>query len=223
MRYAGPRHIVIDSAPTPTPFWEPEPLLAGLTVVLVGGGPSHADIDPHLLAGRRFMAVNSACRRVYPAATPDDVLWFSDNGWNERRPELAARWPGPVMTCNRHAKARLGEAVRYVDVAGLAQWIGRMPDHALASSGHSGACLLARMGARKIVLVGFECREVDGETHGHADYRQQDVEAYRSQFLPAWRELAPALLRMCQVVNATPRSAIDVFPAMPLAEALRDE
>jgi hypothetical protein len=221
VRYVGPRHIVIDDKPVPTPFWEPDRSFAGRTIALIGGGPSLAALDLEGLKGHRFIAINSSCRKVRPIATQGDVLYFTDNSWNENRPELASNWPGPVITANRNVKVRLGEAVRYLDVLALTERMGTGPDFVQASSGHIAACLAAVMGAARIVMVGFEARAVNGRTHGHNDYQQSDVSDFTDRFLPGWKHLAPVLQRMgVDVVNATPDSAITEFRFEPLARAL---
>lgn len=213
MRYVGPRHIVIDDAPTPVPFWEPDRSFDGQTVVIIGGGPSLATFDLAGLYGLRFIVVNSGCRRLMPVATKDDILYFTDNSWHENRPELASDWPGPVICANRHVKARMGDAVRYIDVRDLTVRIGALPDFVQASSGHIAASLAVIMGAKRLVLMAFEGQAVNGQTHGHGDYTQTDVSAFTERFLPGWQGLARAFERMgVEVLNATPNSAVDCFP-----------
>lgn len=220
MRYVGPRQIVIDGRPTPCPHWTPDRSLEGHVVAVIGSGPQLASLDLDLLRGRRFVVVNSGCRKVRPIATKDDILYFTDNAWNENRPELAANWPGPVISANRNVKARLQDAVRYIDVIALTEWMQAFPDHAQASSGHVAACLAARMGAPKIVLVAFECRDVNGRTHGHGDYSAHDLSVFTERFIPGWAGLAKAFARKgVEVVNATPGSAIDAFPFVDLGRA----
>lgn len=221
MRYVGPRHIVIDDKPVPTPFWEPDRSFEGQTITLIGGGPSHATIDLEVLKSHRFIAINSSCRKVRPVATVNDVLYFTDNSWNENRPELAANWPGSVITANRNVKVRLGDAVRYLDVLALTERMRTGPDFVQASSGHIAACLAAVMGAVRLVLVGFEAQAVNGRTHGHNDYSHHDLADYVERFLPGWKMLAPIFVRMgVDVINATPGSAIKEFRFEPLARAL---
>lgn len=221
MRYVAPRHIVVDAEPAPVPFWPWDRRFAGLTVVLVGGGPSHAAADLAALRGHCLIAINSSCRKVRPIATPHDMLIFSDNSWSENHPALLTDWPGPVVTSNRNTKARLGNAVLRLDITALTEAIGVGPDFVQASTGHTAAALAAEMGARRVVLIGFECRMVSGRSHGHTDYLDHDPAHYAERFLPGWRHLAPALAaRGVEVVNATPDSAITEFPFLPLAEAL---
>jgi hypothetical protein len=221
-RYVGPRQIVIDDNPAPVPFWHPERSFAGLAVGVIGGGPSIAGLDLAELAGHRFIAINSGCRKVRPVATADDLLYFTDNSWSENRPQLLRDWPGPIVTSNRNTKARLGDLVRRIDLAALTAAIGGFPDHVQASSGHSAACLAAIMGARRIVLIGFEGCAVGGRTHGHGDYSQHDLGVFDERFLPGWRGLAPVLERYgVEIVNATPISAIREFPFAEFGAALR--
>lgn len=220
-RYVGPRHIVIDDNPAPVPFWEPDRSFADQVVTIVGGGPSHAEIDIEGLRGRGFIAVNSACRRMRPVATAHDLLFFHDNSWAENRPELIEGWPGPAVTSNRLTKARLGDAVRRIDMNDLTWRIAAASDHVGASSGHTAACLAAVMGAARIVLIGFECCAPGGRTHGHGDYTHHDTGIYADRFLPGWQGLAAAFERLgVEVLNATSGSAIPDFPFVDLDEAL---
>lgn len=202
-------------------YWQPDRSLEGKTVVLVGGGPSHAAIDLAVLMGHRFAAINSSCRKVRPIATKDDILYFTDNSWSENHPDLIDSWPGIVICANSHTKRRLGDRVRYVDVVELSKRIGVPSEISSASSGHTMTCLLQIMGAKRVFLVGFECQPVGGRTHGHDDYQTDDLAVFHGQFLPGWRGLAPAFARMgVEIINATPGSAIDAFPIMVLSDAL---
>lgn len=225
MRYVGPRSIVRDDRPAPVPFWTPPvDLFLGQTVVIVGGGPSIASIDLELLRGHSFIAINSACRRLAPIATEQDWLYFHDNNWEETYTDLARAWPGPVVSPNINVKARRGEGVNRLDLQWLTEAMGVLPDHSQPSSGHSAACAAALLGARRIVLIGFECRFIDGRSHGHGDYSMNAETAFRESFLPAWRALAPRFAAMgVEIINATPRSAIAEFRFMPLRDALVDD
>lgn len=212
MRYVAPRHVVVDGNPAPTPFWRPGEW-GGDTAIIIGGGPSHTLYPEASYREFRFIATNSASRHVASIARADDILYFSDNSWSERFADLIHGWRGLVVTSNRNTKARLGGVVNYLDLTGLTQWMQASPDHVQASSGHIAACLAAFMGARRIVLIGFECGSVGGRSHGHNDYTQHDPNAFSERFLPGWTGLAPAFkARGVEVLNATPETAIRDFP-----------
>lgn len=218
MRYVAERHIVIDDRPAPVPFWD-MPAWGDRPALILGGGPSHVDVP--ILAMRRFrlIVVNSACRHAETMARPDDILYFADNSWSERFPHLIRSWPGLVVTSNRGTKARFGPLVHRLDFDALTASIGVLPDFVGASSGHTAACLSAVMGARRVVLSGFEGRSVGGRSHGHSDYTQADPHAFRDRFIPGWSGLAPAFARMgVEVLNATPHSLITDFPTVSMME-----
>lgn len=221
MRYVGVRQIVIDDKPVPTPHWVPTRDFDGRTVAVVGSGPSLRTTPLGALRGTRFIAVNSACIPMREYATADDVLYFTDNAWNENRPGLAAAWPGVVITANRNVKIRLQNAVRYIDVTALSTRMGVRADYSQASSSHIAASLAADMGARKILLVGMDCRSVNGASHGIDNYPACDDFLFTNRFLPGWAGLAPAFERLgVDVVNVTPGSAIEWYRRGDLVEEL---
>lgn len=212
MRYVGVRQIVIDDKPVQTPHWAPTRDLAGKTVAVVGSGPSLRTAPLAALRGTRFIAVNSACIPMREYATADDILYFTDNAWNENRPALAAEWPGIVITANRNVKVRLQAAVRYIDVTALSTRMGVRADYSQASSAHIAACLACDMGASKVLLVGMDCRSVGGASHGIDNYPSCDDLLFENRFLPGWRGLADAFTaRGTEVVNVTPGSAIEWY------------
>lgn len=220
MRQIGPREWVNDGTPWPEP-WQWGGDYAGAVVVIVGNGPSLAGVSPAEVAGHHLIAINSACRWASPVAQATDVLFFHDNSWNENHPALADAWPGGIITSNRYAAARLAPRARRLDVTALTEAVRVHPDATHASSGHTAAALAAAMGARRVVLVGFDGRMRAGRSQWHDDYREPDDTVYRDRMLPGWVDLVPGLARIgCEVVNATPDSAIAAAPFLPLPAAL---
>lgn len=78
------------------------------------------------------------------------------------------------------------------------------------------------MGARKIALVGFDMRIVDGREHHHVEYGgPRDTGIYDREFVPAfagWN--ADALKAGVEIVNCTPGSAVTEFPFADLDEVV---
>ncbi len=89
------------------------------------------------------------------------------------------------------------------------------------NSGYQAINLAVHLGARRIVLLGYDMQPApDGTDHFFGDHSHG--------VKPPWRELLPffhTLVRPLeaigvQVVNATRRTALECFPQMTLAEAL---
>lgn len=91
------------------------------------------------------------------------------------------------------------------------------------NSGAGAVALAARWGARRIVLVGFDCQHTGGQRHWHGDHPPGTAGNAAPKTVLKWpqqfRELKPRL-RGIQVINATRETALDVFPRAELEQAL---
>jgi len=88
----------------------------------------------------------------------------------------------------------------------------------------AGALLLARhRDATRIVLLGYDCQySKDGTRHWHADHRKglgncQSLPKFGGQFKEAAWQLAGV-----EVINASRETALDLWPRVPLEEALEE-
>lgn len=223
IRYLGPRHIIVEKNQSPIAYWDLEKEKMDELVVIIGGGPSHGSMDERLLKNIQFIAVNSACKKVRNIAKEKDLLYFSDNSWSERFLGHIQTWPGKVITSNRNTKVRLRNLVERLDINSLTEFMEVKSDYVQASSGHTSACLAARLGAKKIVLIGFECKAIDGRTHGHDDYKTDDLAPFRERYLLAWNELSIRFKEFgIKVINSTPDSEIKDFEFIPLEQAIKN-
>ena len=204
--------------------WMPEPLFAGETVFVVGGGPSLRGFDFGRLRGRRAIAVNAAGYDV-PWA---DVLFFGDETWCRANPDMIGRWRGLVITTSGYSARMWPGRVRCAAHSRGAGFVAGGPVRLGASSGQTAVALAVAMAAARIVLVGFDMRPVDGAVHYHegrelytADHAVRAAAAYEAVFLPGWEGWGKAIADAgCRVVNATPASALTEFPAAALDDIL---
>lgn len=197
-------------------FWTPEPLLADATVFCLAGGASLQHFDFERLAGRRCIAINQSAY-----AAPRDILYFTDNSWFDDNEALIRDWPGLVVTTSRAAKAAL-PALRRVDYVPSPHFLVGQPQIRRGrSSGQTAISLAIAMRARRVVLLGYDMRLVDGRSHWHEAYSARDPNVYRDEFLPpftGWHITARAV--GCEVVNATPGSALTEFPMVDIEDEL---
>jgi hypothetical protein len=89
----------------------------------------------------------------------------------------------------------------------------------------SGACainLAAHFGVRKIVLLGYDMRKIEDAHNWHTDYGPPPPKKNPyARFMRPFPGIAASLSKMrIECVNATPGSALDVFPIVSLKEAL---
>jgi hypothetical protein len=183
------------------------------TVFLLGGGPTLTAEIAARIHGRKTIAINSTSR-IAPWA---DVLFFADFTWFREHRPIVDNWPGGVLTISRRAH-RLGRAGKVQLLNPPAVRIANL------SAGHHAVDVALWLGAKTIVLLGFDCRLVDGRSHNHDDYGNHNARLYTDVVLPAWADYPErASRRRATILNATPGSAIEVFPKSDLTKILEGD
>ena len=183
--------------------WYPEPLFVNQTVFIVGGGPSLKGFDFTRLRDRRCIAINAAGADV-PWA---DVLFFKSPDWPGCT-ELIESWRGLAVTVSAE---RLPPNVRRVA-------IDRATIPRARTSGQYAVSLAIMMRAKTVVLLGFDWNRQGGNYHPR--YGKPGI-AYRNVPPAVWGGYAARASRAgCEVLNATPDSAITEFPSVSLSDVL---
>lgn len=96
----------------------------------------------------------------------------------------------------------------------------RMTFQACDNSGTGALMLAAHRRARRIIMLGYDCKKTNGKTHHHGDHPKGLGNA---KSMGRWQELfkrAALRLRHVQVVNASRETALTCFPRVTLEEAL---
>jgi hypothetical protein len=191
---------------TPLQHWAPEPLWAGQTVVVIGGGPSLRGFDFSRLRGRHCLAINEA----FVDAPWADVLFFRDPEWFARNSAALTRWAGLICTVSPGAKREWPDRLRLVAAGGKAMPRAR-------TSGQQAVSLAIMLAARRVVLIGFDWNYDGGNYH---DRHPAPGLMYRGGLLEAWAGYRERAARAgCEILNATPGSFIGDFARIGLSEA----
>lgn len=215
-------------------YWAPEPLFAGKTVFCLASGPSLTREVVEKVRSHPTVVVNSSCM-LAPWAT---VLFFTDSGWYEPRRGVVAEWDGLVVSMSKWAKVELPDKVKRIKTVGDPDLpcafppVGSGTVRQGRSSGHTAISLAIAMGAREVVLLGYDCRVVDGREHHHAEYlvdgrihydvekedpRWNNKREYPTVFVRGYEGWNAAAQKLgVQILNATPGSAITEFPFVNL-------
>ncbi len=153
-----------------------------------------------------------------------DVVYGMDRGfWNEHREELRDH-AGELWTTNREAAHVHG----LHHIAGHAcGGISPRPNHIAmgGNSGYQAVALAIHFGAARVILLGYDMRHDGKRTHWHGNHvRLGNPAATR---FGEWRRHFDTLKRQMpaglSVINATPDSALRMFPMMNLRDALLTE
>lgn len=217
--------------PGPSPI--PPHRLANRRVVIAATGPSLSPAqvaavtsakrrNPHSLA---VVAVNDAYK-LFPDA---DILYACDSAW------WRVHKGAPGFRGERWNQIFLKGATERHDLAAAAQWglqsvaSKNAPRPFLAgntiaqgmNSGFQAVNLAVLMGAREIVLIGFDMSR-GGQTHFFGDHpRPLANDSPYTLFLKAFDRAAPAYAAAgVRIINASARTAMTCFPRLDLERAL---
>lgn len=205
----------VDVAPVPR-------LWPGSTVVCLGTGPSLTQADVDVCRGRaRVIAIKDAVT-LAPWA---DVLYSADERW----------WAavGPSLT---YAGPRFGvcdlqdKHIATLERAGVHRLlIGGVPGlHAKPTSvctgnhsGFSAINLAVHLGARTIVLLGYDMKAGEDGRRNVCESGLYDRKKPPYQWLDVYQSIVDPLTALgVRVLNASRETALTVFPRVTLEEAL---
>jgi hypothetical protein len=192
-----------------------------LTTCIIGGGPSATRLDTTQLAGVMRLGVNDAAFHV-----ECDAFFSNDHNYALGVRASIEAFPGErhLSVWHRHQELFAGwRGVRiWRRTHGLAP---AQHANALSSGGHATpGCsgyvalnLALQMGARRIVLFGYDFHDTYSYFFSSPLYPRRDIPGVRRSFL----QVAPHYAALgVEIVNANPASAITAFPVMDQEEAI---
>ena len=202
-------------------YWRVQPEWRGETVAIVGGGPSLSADDVRQAQqanGRqRFIVINNAVE-LAPWA---DLLYFCDARWYEWHRERVQAFRGVRVTLeNLPLQKELDvRCLRDYGVHGFAPKADGVTNG--RNGGYQALHLAAWLGAKRVLLLGFDMKPKGNRLHWHAEHPVATPPSVFAGWLKAFATLAPHLkARGVEVINCTPDSALTVFPFLPLEAAL---
>ena len=201
------------------------------TVVCIASGPSltPGDCDlvreAHLDGTVKVIVINTS----YQLAPWADCLYACDARWWKWH-DGAKDFRGLKYSLNPHvdppAQARYSLPCDYgVTVLKNTGTTGLEVDPTGLRTGHNSGYqainLAVHLGAKKIVLLGYDLKRApDGKVHWHGDHRQA-TSVPLSLFLPTFQTLVKPLRALgIAIENCSRESALTCFPRVSLREAL---
>ncbi len=200
----------------PLEWWQVPELWPDSTMVVIGGGPSISSTPLHLIHHLPCVAANNA----FKLGPWVDAMFFGDCRWFEWHKEALLKYEGiKTTTCERH-RGKMGiKLLKRENSEPLAKSSDSLAWN--KSSGAAAINLAVHLGARRIILVGFDMQQVDGQSNYHNEHKTRSGEKVYRRFKSRMPQLAKALQeRGISAINATPGSALNAFPIMALEEAL---
>lgn len=198
-----------------TRVWE------GQTVACFATGPSltKEQVEAVRVAGLHAVAVNDA----YQIAPWADVLYWADSKWLEwhrQRPAFKA-FSGQKCTIKHIGDTRADtEFFSLGNMGGDGLSVDPLGLMTGSNSGYQAINIATLSGAKRVLMLGYDCKQVKGKKHffgDHPDGTEPPYSAIRRRYdtmIPFAKKIG------CEIVNCTPDSWIECFTSMTLTEAL---
>lgn len=215
-------------------YWTVEPTWRGLPAVILGSGPSlcHAQLERVRAARQadriRVIAINNG----YECAPWADILYFCDiKWWTWHRARAGYRsFAGEKVTLENLELQQAEPTLRCLrnytrPASAVGQGLCTHPDgvHTGWNSGYQAINLAVHKAAALQILLGFDMKAAPGgRLHWHPDHPVVDGPGvFADKMLPCFTALATDLAHAgVRVLNATPGSALTVFPMVELDQVL---
>ena len=189
------------------------------TVVVMGSGPSLTvdQVESVKRSGHPLVVVNDG----YKLAPWAFMLYACDRQWWRWHEDTALKFKGLKVTVSDVA-AELYRTKGLMWLPG--EWengFSQDPTRVYygKSSGYQAANIAYLAGARRILLLGFDLRSIEGKNHWFGEHPNKVVSHYPG-FVRIWETVPKTIHGDCEIINVTPGSALKIFPMMDLDEAL---
>jgi hypothetical protein len=177
-------------------------------VYIVAGGPSLATFDWDSLVDKDVIAINNAAFKL-PTAK---YVYFANKDWFELwRDKLKEHQGKIIQGCTKQdVKEEWVERWTFTQDKGLATEPRTLATG--VNSGYAAINLAVQLGYKKIFLLGYDMRVVDGQNNYHKDHLWTCEPDFYKTMLAMFETIVEPLKAMSvEVVNLTPGSALTVF------------
>lgn len=211
-------------------MWPPVPRIwRGETACIIASGPSATKDDAEKVKGKAKVLTVNLSYRLAPWA---DAMYACDWAvWNKYADTSDVDGGLSWRECNgikisqdaTVLKEFPGEVVRVPSVREPGLSLDPLRIHQGANSGYQALNLAVLMGAKRILLLGYDMMFSD-KKHWHGDHesglnnpQEHNLDQWRENFETTLPDLEKAGV---EVINCSRRTALECFPKMKLEDAL---
>jgi hypothetical protein len=220
---------------TKGPMARVQPIWAGKKVVVIATGPSLTREQIALIPeGVPRIAVNDA----YHWAPNADLVYFADKKWHDwqvkgipkpglglAKEEVQAAWrafPGQRCSVDVGNGTPIYPAGIFMLRNARQRGISSDPEAICtgSNSGYQAINIAILAGAKRVVLIGFDCRDVGAKSHFFGDHEDKTKPPYAT-VTDSFKSMAGAAENLgIEILNATPGTALDCFEKVELGAGL---
>jgi hypothetical protein len=198
------------------PIWTPEKVWFGQDVYIIGGGKSLEHFDWNLLFDKCTIGCNDAYLLGVDICK---ICFFDDVPWLKYHENELAKFEGAVFAPHRDAYDN-----KFNWLWTVKQKSSNIHKECLGwykSSGAHAVKLAALLGAKRIYLLGFDMKLVDGKNNWHVNHIDKPNPDVFEKFIKGFQSLKESFDEKypdIEVVNVTDDSDLNIFPKIKVDE-----
>jgi len=199
------------------------PLWKDGVAVCIGGGPSikKKQINAVAEAHRQGKCYAIAINNSYQIAPWADVVYGCDRIWWQWHEDEVQHHQGLKLTISRNAALKY-DWVTWIEGEATSNGLSKRSNYIVSGriGGYQAINLAVNFGATKILLIGYDMRNINGASHWHGDHPNRQ-RPYWGTRIKHFKNMLPDLEeRNIKVINCSQGSALDAFPMGDLDEEL---
>lgn len=203
-------------------YWEIPSSWRGHTAYIIGGGPSVNDVDLSLIKDKCVIGCNNA----YMFGDWVDVCWFGDYKFYKWHTTEYKKWfnaykgliisnldDGKINDKRVYLVHRKGQGIN--TEKNCVAWN--------SNTGASAVNLAYHFGARRIVLIGFDCKLINEKPNYHDLHlvKDSDYKWSYKKFKHFWKKIALDAKKLnVEIINTSLDSDLKHFPIKRLEDAI---
>lgn len=199
-------------------FYDVQPLFKGETVFLIGGGPSLKDFDFNQLKNKNTIAINKA---FYNAPFADVLYWTDARFYSWYKKDID-QFKGLKFTIKPYGDlAKDIKVLKNTGKGGLEKDKNGLRHG--NNSGYAAINLAYHLGAKRIILLGFDMGNVNSESHFHDGYpiKATPDKVYQKNMIPYFGSIGEELKKeKIEILNANTFSNLNAFKKISREQAL---
>lgn len=190
----------------------------GETAFIIAGGPSVLTQNLGLLRGRKVIVINSSCYRV-PWA---NILYFGDGRWWRENKKAIADFVGRVVTVAAIPEDGKILQLEKKEPPGLSNDPRYLMQRRTSLTAATNLAVL--LGAKQVIWLGADGKQLDGRTHHHAPHKwPQKPDCWKEQRKDLVGIVSQLTALGVELLNVSPGSAWDFVPIVTLEDVLQKD
>jgi hypothetical protein len=201
--------------------------VSGRTVYVIAGGSTVKTQNLNLLNGKLVVCLNNSYS-IYPDAL---ALYWADETWVNNHIEGVKNHPAKFRFHSKfHVSDKYLNSEKHLGI-GNSTILRRTGDKGIdpdlnnVRGNNSGAHilnLLYNCKVRRIILLGYDMKIIDGKSHWHGGHSLSiKPEVYCNLFIPSIQSMADFFKRAnIEVINTSPNTDLKCFPRMKLEDVV---